>query len=192
MKKLLALSLAMLLALSLAACAGGNEETTTTMEPTTIATTALTTIAPAETEPAFDYMELFNRLEGYWNTEVVEGTGSFIGFIYRNSKPWIEFGFFDSEGNSAQLTGGRSTDENTAELTVLFSEEVWGEDTVPEISVTILLDFSGLENDRKININIESPNAGIYDGIWRAYTFVGATFKEAGQAFELARIRGSQ
>ncbi|MDR2686312.1 MAG: hypothetical protein LBB75_01045 [Oscillospiraceae bacterium] len=191
MKKLLALALAILLTLGLAACSGGNggnpTQAPTTTEPGTTQE-ATTATVPVVTDPSFDYMGLFERLEGYWNAEVEEAGYTlrvFVRFhynVYNGRKPSIYRGVWDSEGSdTGTLTGGRSTGENTAELAFLFpavTEE--GElATHPEVTAVVSVDFSGLD-DGEIAIKI---NNYLGNGIWYTYTY-DASATQAAQEYE--------
>ena len=195
MKKLLALAMAMVLALGLAACFGGNEgettETTTTTEPTTAMpdTTPVTTAAAATTpvtHPSFDYMDLFHRLEGcwntgYWKTESGEGYRRFVGFVYNefnDGKPSLYFGTYDGEGAVYELMGGQSTGESTAELVIRYPEEIYGTEVIPERVWTVLVDFTDFD-DGTISLIIERPG-----GEWETYTYGGTDFGIAQRLFK--------
>ena len=179
MKKLLSLSLAILLALSLAACAGGDEETTTT-EPVTITEPATTTLL-TETNPAFDYMELFNRLEGCWNNSGRDMGDwlmfGFVGFVYYNNRPCVIFGLYEGESTGyIEVTDGYSTGENKAALTIFFPAQP--EDAMypgPERTETVHIDMTGLEDSGKIDVKRETS----FGGDWITYTYGGKTIDEA-------------
>jgi len=141
-------------------------------------TTAETTTAPVITAPDFDYMGLFKRLEGCWNDK-----GSlFVAFEYREGQPCLYYGIYDSGfGVNGQLTGGKITGEDKAELTFLcpqLGEDDEGGDYHPEMTVTVLLDLIGLD-DGKINIKIESSYSEYGNLEWQTYTYSGKTVDEA-------------
>jgi len=183
MKKLLVLTLAMALALGLAACFGGGEDETT--EPTTI-TEAIKTTVPAPTDPDFDAASLFERLEGYWNTpygalEGVNGYG-FVNFRYEDGRPCLYTGVYESEGTSfGNLAGGKSIEENMATLNFWSPAEedgLWA--GRPEMTETVSLDLTSLK-DGSIRIKRESP---IWSIDWITYTYGGETFAEAEQKLD--------
>jgi len=160
MKKLLALALALALTLTLAACFGGGDE------PTRTTTEANTTTIPAVTDPNFDYLGLFERLEGVWNISSGE-SGWFLRF---DAHQGLYSGVWDSEGSGfGALTGGVSTGEKTAALTFLFPASE-GELTRPETAVTMELDFTDLDGDKTIKVKLDKK---IFGGNveWNAFEY---------------------
>jgi len=134
---------------------------------------------PAVIDPDFDYLALFRRLEGYWNT-VFEDDGTriygFTSFIYRDGKPGLYCGVWDGEGSDfGELIGGRNTGENTAELVFWFAEitgdGLWS--PRPERTEALSLDFGGLDEGK---IEIRLP----WNTVWTTHTYSAATFGEAG------------
>jgi len=139
------------------------------------------TSASAVTDPDFDCMDLFQRLEGYWNTpygalEGVNGYG-FINFRYEDGKPCLYTGVYESEGTSfGDLVGGSSIGENMAALNFwspAAEDGLWA--GRPEMTETVSLDMAGLK-DGSIRIKRESP---IWSIDWITYAYGGETFAEA-------------
>jgi hypothetical protein len=171
--------------LALAACGAPAQpptESTTqppaaTQSPTPTADDQETTAAPKQTPasagPAFDIAALFQRLEGYWN-----GMGSkFVCFEYRNNRPFVSFGIWDSEGSGCfEVTGGQSTGKNKVALTIFIPAFPGDEafDAHPERTETVDLDLTALERDGKIAVQRDSRYGG-----GDTYTYGGATQNEA-------------
>lgn len=190
MKKLSALLITAALLLGLTACFGGGDKPTnapdTTPAQTTTAETETTTqVVEAVIDPDFEAKNLFNRLEGYWNTAVKEEGYTlrwFIHFHYNDGKPSIYRGVWEAEGSdTGELIGGRSTGENTAELAFLvpaITEE--GELYMhPELTVVVSLDLSGFDSDGKIGMKINNYAVLGGNGAWHTYTYGGKTMQEA-------------
>jgi len=187
MKKLLALILAIALALGLAACFGGNGDKTEAPTTAEAATTTEVTTIPVVTDPNFDCLGLFQRLEGYWNTEIEEEgyiLRTFVRFhydVYNDGKPSIYFGVWDSEvSDTGTLIGGQNTGENTAELAFWFPA-ITGEGLLPmhpELTAVVSLDLSGLDSGGEIGMKINNY-ASYGDGTWRTYVYDGLATQAA-------------
>ena len=168
MKKRLILTLALVLALGLAACSGvtGNTPPNTTREP-------------ASVDPDFDAAALFERLVGYWNTPDMNGMGDpgLVGFVYEDDRPCVIFGVYDGESTGyVEVIGSQSAGEGQAALTIFFPAQP--EDAMypgPEFTETVRLDLTGLRGGM-IRARRESPARS---GDWRTYTYAGKTFEEA-------------
>jgi len=129
---------------------------------------------PPVTDPNFDAVALFKRLEGYWNDHY-EYPG-FTQFMYRDGKPSLYGGVWDGEANAVgTMTGGKSVGEGIAALTFWYPAIDEWPGPWPERTETMWIDFTGLDNGT-IRIKRETY-WGTKD--WHDYTFGGKTKQEA-------------
>ena len=192
MRKLLFLALTAALLLGLGACGSGEDNPMTVPDTTNVQTTIATPeatiqVVEAIIDPDFDAEALFQRLEGYWNTEIEEEGYTLRWFVrfhyneYNDAKPSLYCGAWESEGSdTGELVGGRSTGENTAELAFLFPA-ITGDGELPmhpELTAVVSLDFSALDCDGEIAIKINNYSV-LGNGAWHTYTYGGKTMQEA-------------
>jgi len=187
MKRFITFMLAGLLLLVCTTCSDGNESIATQTPTTTEATIAMPETMPVVTDPSYDYAGLFQRLEGYWNTEIEDDGYTLRWFVrfhynaYNDAKPSLYCGAWDSEcSDIGELIGGQSTGESTAELAFLFpaiTEE--GELPMhPELTAVVSVDFGGLDNGGEIAIKINNYSV-IGNGTWHTYTYDDAATQAA-------------
>lgn len=116
---------------------------------------------------------IWNRLNGYWTAT----QDLFIGFVWQDGIPGIDYGVWESEGiGFGEFTNADRMDEYSAALTFLFpaKEATEMDDARPESTVTVFIDVSGLDQDGKINIKIENHGSGE----WYTYAYGGSTAEE--------------
>jgi hypothetical protein len=117
---------------------------------------------------------VWNRLSGYWTA----ADGLFVAFVYQDGIPGMTYGVWESEGAGfGELADGIATGEYTADLTIRFpaTEATEMDDAKPEKVVTVTVDISGLDQDGKINIQVD----GHGNGEMFTYAYGGATSEEA-------------
>jgi hypothetical protein len=104
--------------------------------------------------------------------------GLFVGLVWNEGLPCVTYGLWESEGSGfGELTGARASGEYEASLSFGFPalEADVLHDAIPETTVSILIDMSGLDRDGKINIKIENHGGGE----WHTYAYGGASSDEA-------------
>jgi hypothetical protein len=116
---------------------------------------------------------IWHRLSGYWTAT----DNLFVGFVYQDGIPGIEYGVWESEGRGfGEFIGADKTGEYTAGLIIRFpateANEIY--DARPETTAVVFVDVSGLDNDGKINIKIENQGSGDY----YTYAYGGASAEE--------------
>ncbi|MCL2494567.1 MAG: phosphate ABC transporter substrate-binding protein [Oscillospiraceae bacterium] len=149
----------------------------TTPEPTTV---------PFITDPNFDYIGLFKRLEGVWNVIRPYADNEYNYFFYRNGEPNLFVGYYESEGSDfGTLIGGRSKGENTAQLIFMIPAVSEEPERPPGWIEIVSVDFNSLDSDNEIGIQFENyPREGEN---WRTFAYAGATFEEAWDVYANAR-----
>ena len=192
MKRTVSVLLACLLLCGLAACGTTIEQPTETQAITEIAEPEITTqvvdaeytTQPAEPEyttkiveamidPDFDAEGLFKRLEGVWDTPRPEIEGipyGFTSFIYRDGKPSLLCGAYESETSGfATLTGGRENEDGTVTLYFLYPAfDDQDNNPVPERTDSLQIDLAGIDNGK---LHFQQTN------IWRTYEWETRTYR---------------
>ena len=198
MKKLLPLFLSLAMALTLAACTEKapmppdsssstvlEQEQSNSLEsstendkknPTDSSTPEITAPTPAGELSNEQFDEIWTELFGYWNA--AEGRFAVFDAMDSNTAVFSD-GIWDTGyGRDGTVSEAASEHEYELTLTVFYhaTEATEAEDAQSEKAETILVDYSGLEQDGKIRIKIG-------DNDWRQYMFAGNTQEEAYQTY---------
>ena len=118
-------------------------------------------------------IELHSLFSGYW----ISGNEPFVGFIYIDGVPGIDYGLYRSSfGVSGKIIDSSAISANEAELTILIPAmpETAMNDATPERTETVSIDINNF-TDNRLNIKIES----LAGGEWRTYEFGGSTLDDA-------------
>ena len=118
-------------------------------------------------------IELHSLFSGYW----ISGNEPFVGFIYIDGVPGIDYGLYRSSfGVSGKIIDSRAISANEAELTILIPAmpETAMNDATPERTEIVSIDISNFD-DNRLNIKIES----LGNGEWYSYKWSGNTLAEA-------------
>jgi len=117
-------------------------------------------------------VELHSIFTGYWITN----ESSFVGFIYIDSAPGIEYGLFQTSYMiSGRITDARAMNDREAELTIFIpgTPATEMDDATPDRTETINIDISNY-NDNRLNIKVINLDGGE----WRTYEFGGGSWED--------------
>jgi len=120
--------------------------------------------------------ERWSRVVGYWNA--AEGRFA-VPDMEDNHTAVFRYGIWDSEGRDygrVIALSATGEEELTAEVYYPATEATEQADAMEEQTLTVMIDYSGLERDGKISIQIDR------DG-WYQYMFAGNTTEEAYQTY---------
>jgi len=116
--------------------------------------------------------ELHSIFTGYW----INNVNSFIGFVYIDGVPGIEYGLFQTSfWIGGKIIDSRAVNDREAELTILIPArpETEMDDAIPERTETINIDISNYE-DNRLNIKVINLDSGE----WCTYEFGGSNWED--------------
>lgn len=137
-------------------------------------------VTPASEMTVEQFNEIWTLLFGYWNA--AEGRFAVIDAMDSNTAVFSdgiwETGYGRNGTISVYGSDYRSEHENELTLSVSYHavEATEMDEAQPEKTETVIVDYSGLEQDGKIRIKIGSDE-------WRQYMFAGQTSEEAYQTY---------
>jgi len=109
-----------------------------------------TQVVEAVTDPDFDAVALFKRLEGVWNDN--NEIPGFMSFICKDGKPSLYCGVYDGDTPGvAALTGGREIEGGIAVLYFLYPAFDDVDGPIPERTDELQIDLTNLDN-RKLQV----------------------------------------
>lgn len=140
----------------------------------------LSPVTPTPELTAEQFDEIWTLLFGYWNA--AEGRFAIFDGMDSNTVVFADGIWetsYSSYGTVSRLSDDyRADHENELTLSVYYhaTEATDMEDAQPEKTQTVIIDYSGLEQDGKIRIKIGEDE-------WRQYMFAGQTEEEAYQTY---------